>query len=175
MVDEKLILGYNRYMVARACAHEKEILMLKLIDIVKTYGEGENAVNALKGINLSFPEYGVTSILGASGCGKTTLLNIIGGLDKYTSGDLRIDNVSTSNFKSADWDTYRNHNVGFVFQNYYLIPHLSVLENVMLALDLTGISADEQKRRAKDALQKVGLEDQLKKNLNNYRADKHSA
>lgn len=137
--------------------------MLKLIDIVKTYGEGENAVNALKGINLSFPEYGVTSILGASGCGKTTLLNIIGGLDKYTSGDLRIDNVSTSNFKSADWDTYRNHNVGFVFQNYYLIPHLSVLENVMLALDLTGISADEQKRRAKDALQKVGLEDQLKK------------
>ena len=83
--------------------------MLKLIDIVKTYGEGENAVNALKGINLSFPEYGVTSILGASGCGKTTLLNIIGGLDKYTSGDLRIDNVSTSNFKSADWDTYRNH------------------------------------------------------------------
>ena len=137
--------------------------MLKLIDIVKTYGEGENAVNALKGINLTFPEYGVTSILGASGCGKTTLLNIIGGLDKYTSGDLRIDNVSTSNFKSADWDTYRNHNVGFVFQNYYLISHLSVLENVMLALDLTGISADEQKRRAKDALQKVGLGDQLKK------------
>lgn len=137
--------------------------MLKLIDIVKTYGEGENAVNALKGINLTFSEHGVVSVLGTSGCGKTTLLNIIGGLDKYTSGDLSIDNVSTKDFSSSDWDVYRNHNVGFVFQNYYLIPHLSVLENVMLALDLTGVSAEEQKRRAKEALQKVGLGDQLKK------------
>lgn len=137
--------------------------MLKLIDIVKTYGEGENAVNALKGINLTFSEHGVVSVLGTSGCGKTTLLNIIGGLDKYTSGDLSIDNVSTKDFSSSDWDVYRNHNVGFVFQNYYLIPHLSVLENVMLALDLTGVSSEEQKRRAKEALQKVGLGDQLKK------------
>ena len=137
--------------------------MLKLKEITKVYGQGENEVYALKGLDVEFTENGVVSVLGASGCGKTTLLNIIGGLDKYTDGDLIIDNVSTKDYKNADWDKYRNNNVGFVFQNYYLIPHLSVLENVMMAMDLSGVNHEEQKRRALDALEKVGLKDQIKK------------
>ena len=137
--------------------------MLQLKDITKVYGEGETQVHALKGVNLTFPESGIVSILGQSGCGKTTMLNIIGGLDKYTSGELVIDGVSTKDYKNSDWDAYRNHNVGFVFQNYYLIPHLSVLENVMLAMNLSGLSKEEQRKKAVEALKKVGLSDQIKK------------
>ena len=137
--------------------------MLQLKDITKVYGEGETQVHALKGVNLTFPESGIVSILGQSGCGKTTMLNIIGGLDKYTSGELVIDGVSTKDYKNSDWDAYRNHNVGFVFQNYYLIPHLSVLENVMLAMNLSGLSKEEQRKKAVEALRKVGLSDQIKK------------
>ncbi len=137
--------------------------MLQLKDITKVYGEGETQVHALKGVNLTFPESGIVSILGQSGCGKTTMLNIIGGLDKYTSGELVIDGVSTKDYKNSDWDAYRNHNVGFVFQNYYLIPHLSVLENVMLAMNLSGLSKEEQRKKAVEALKKVGLADQIKK------------
>lgn len=137
--------------------------MVELHNITKVYGNDENRVNALRGINIKFPEIGVVSILGTSGCGKTTLLNIIGGLDSYTSGDLIINGVSTKEYKSTDWNSYRNNNVGFVFQNYYLIPHLNVLENVMIAMSLSGLTPEQQKEKAVIALKKVGLEDQLKK------------
>ena len=118
---------------------------LKLVDIVKTYGEGENAVNALKGVNISFRKNEFVSVLGPSGCGKTTMLNIIGGLDRYTSGDLIINGVSTKEYKDRDWDTYRNNSIGFVFQNYNLIPHQSVMSNVELAHTLSGVSKKERK------------------------------
>ena len=131
--------------------------MLQLKSIVKTYGEGQFAVNALKGIDLNFRKSEFVSVLGPSGCGKTTLLNIIGGLDKYTDGDLIINGVSTKEYKSSDWDTYRNSAIGFVFQNYNLIPHQNVLSNVELALTLSGVDKVERKRRAKIALEKVGL------------------
>ncbi|HAJ77606.1 MAG TPA: ABC transporter, partial [Clostridiales bacterium] len=137
--------------------------MLELKNITKTYDMGEAKVEALKGISLNFRQSEFVSILGASGCGKTTLLNIVGGLDKYTSGDLVIDGKSTKQFKDSDWDTYRNHKIGFVFQSYNLIQHLSVLENVEMALSLTGISKKERKEKATDALSKVGLSDQLNK------------
>ncbi|NLL56783.1 MAG: ATP-binding cassette domain-containing protein [Clostridiales bacterium] len=137
--------------------------MLQLKDICKVYGDGENKVIALDNLSVEFADSGLTSILGPSGCGKTTLLNIIGGLDKYTSGELIINGVSTKQYKNADWDTYRNNNIGFVFQTYYLIPHLNILENVMLAMDLSGLSHKEQKRRALEALDKVGVKDQAKK------------
>ena len=137
--------------------------MLELKDIVKIYDMGENKVEALKGINLNFRDSEFVSILGASGCGKTTLLNIVGGLDKYTSGDLVIDGKSTKQFRDSDWDTYRNHKIGFVFQSYNLIQHLNVLENVEIALSLTGISKKERREKAVDALTKVGLLDQINK------------
>ncbi len=137
--------------------------MLKLIDIKKTYGENENTVHALKGITLEFETKGIVSICGQSGCGKTTLLNIIGGLDRYSSGDIIINGTSTKEFDSGDWDSYRNHNVGFVFQNYYLIPQLTVLENVMIAMNISGVKREEQQRKAIEALNKVGLGNQLKK------------
>ncbi len=140
--------------------------MLELKHIVKVYGEGENAVRALKGIDLEFRRAEFVSVLGPSGCGKTTLLNIVGGLDRYTEGDLLIDGVSTKEYGASDWDAYRNHSVGFVFQSYNLIPHLSVLGNVELALRLSGASAEERRRRAAEALEKVGLSDQLKKRPN---------
>ena len=126
--------------------------MLELKHIVKVYGEGENAVRALKGIDLEFRRAEFVSVLGPSGCGKTTLLNIVGGLDRYTEGDLLIDGVSTKEYGASDWDAYRNHSVGFVFQSYNLIPHLSVLGNVELALRLSGASAEERRRRAAEAL-----------------------
>ena len=129
--------------------------MLELKDIRKQYGEGENAVHALGGVNLKFRENEFVSILGPSGCGKTTLLNIVGGLDRYTSGDLVINGKSTKDFKDADWDTYRNHSIGFVFQSYNLIPHQTVLSNVELALTLSGVSKSERRKRAKEALEKV--------------------
>ena len=137
--------------------------MLQLKNIVKNYLAGENSVKALRGISLQFRQHEFVSILGPSGCGKTTMLNIIGGLDRYTSGDLVIDGRSTRDFKDRDWDAYRNHSVGFVFQSYNLIPHQSVLQNVELALTLSGVAKRERRMRAKEALQQVGLGDQLRK------------
>lgn len=140
--------------------------MLKLKDITKQYITGDTCVNALRGVSIEFRESEFVSILGQSGCGKTTLLNIIGGLDKYTSGDLIINGVSTKEYKDSDWDTYRNHSIGFVFQSYNLIPHQSVLSNVELALTLSGVSKAERKRRAIEALERVGLGDQIHKKPN---------
>ena len=140
--------------------------MLKLIDIKKDYTAGDSVVHALKGVSLSFRRNEFVAILGHSGCGKTTLLNIIGGLDQYSSGDLVINGKSTKNFSDGDWDTYRNHSVGFVFQSYNLIPHQSVLSNVELALTLSGVAPAERRRRAAQALEKVGLADQLNKKPN---------
>ena len=140
--------------------------MLKLNNIVKTYESGANSVTALKGVDIHFRPSEFVAILGHSGCGKTTLLNIIGGLDRYTSGDLIIRGKSTKKFKARDWDTYRNHSVGFVFQSYNLIPHQSVLANVELALTLSGVSRAERRRRATKALEDVGLHDQLHKKPN---------
>lgn len=140
--------------------------MLQLKNITKNYLSGDNEVQALKGIDIEFRENEFVSILGQSGCGKTTLLNIIGGLDRYTSGDLIINGKSTNEFKDKDWDTYRNHSVGFVFQSYNLIPHQTVLANVELALTISGVGKAERKKRAIEALQKVGLGDQLNKKPN---------
>ena len=137
--------------------------MLELKQIVKDYPAGNGTVNALKGIDLRFRKNEFVSILGPSGCGKTTMLNIIGGLDQYTSGDLVINGRSTKDFKDRDWDAYRNHSIGFVFQSYNLIPHQTVLQNVELALTLSGVSRRERRARAKQALQDVGLGDQLSK------------
>lgn len=140
--------------------------MLELNDIKKDYVSGSTTVSALKGINLRFRDCEFVSILGQSGCGKTTMLNIIGGLDKYTSGDLKINGVSTKNYKDRDWDFYRNNSIGFVFQSYNLIPHQTVLSNVELALTLSGVSKAERKKRAIEALEKVGLEEQIHKKPN---------
>ena len=140
--------------------------MLELINIKKTYGKDESAVHALKGVSIKFRESEFVSILGQSGCGKTTLLNIVGGLDQYTSGDLVINNISTKDFKDGDWDTYRNHSVGFIFQIYNLISHQTVLANVELALTLSGISKNERRKRAVQALDKVGLRSQMNKRPN---------
>ena len=137
--------------------------MLELKQIVKDYPAGDGQVHALRGIDLQFRESEFVSILGPSGCGKTTMLNILGGLDQYTAGDLIINNRSTKDFKDRDWDAYRNHSVGFVFQSYNLIPHQSVLQNVELALTLSGVSKQERRKRAKKALEDVGLGDQLRK------------
>ena len=140
--------------------------MLELNDIKKDYVSGSTTVSALKGINLRFRDCEFVSILGQSGCGKTTMLNIIGGLDKYTSGDLKINGVSTKNYKDRDWDFYRNNSIGFVFQRYNLIPHQTVLSNVELALTLSGVSKAERKKRAIEALEKVGLGEQIHKKPN---------
>ena len=140
--------------------------MLSLKNIVKTYQAGDTSVTALGGVSIDFRRSEFVSILGPSGCGKTTLLNIIGGLDQYTSGDLVIKGRSTRDFNDADWDSYRNHSVGFVFQSYNLIAHQSVLSNVELALTLSGIGKGERRRRAAEALEKVGLGDQLHKKPN---------
>ena len=137
--------------------------MLVLKGIKKEYTAGDTTVTALKGVDIAFRENEFVSVLGPSGCGKTTLLNIVGGLDHYSDGDLIINGRSTKEYKDQDWDTYRNHSVGFVFQNYNLIPHQTVLSNVELAMTLTGVSKAERRQRAKDALEKVGLGDQLKK------------
>ena len=141
--------------------------MLELKNIIKTYTLGKpgdsnyQCVEALKGVSIQFRDTEFVSILGPSGCGKTTLLNIIGGLDHYTDGDLIINNVSTKDYKDSDWDNYRNHKIGFVFQSYNLIPHQTVLENVELALTLSGVNKEERKTRAKEALEKVGLGDKI--------------
>ena len=140
--------------------------MLQLKNIKKNYYVGDVTVTALNDVSLNFRESEFVSILGASGCGKTTLLNIIGGLDRYTEGDIVINGVSTKDYGDKDWDSYRNHSVGFVFQSYNLIPHQSVLKNVELALTLSGIKREERRERAKTALEKVGLGDQLNKKPN---------
>ena len=137
--------------------------MLRCENIIKDYPTSEEVVHALKGVSLSFRNNEFVSILGQSGCGKTTFLNIIGGLDHYTSGDLIINGKSTRNYKDKDWDTYRNHKIGFVFQSYNLITHQSVLSNVELALTLSGVGKEERKKRAIEALTKVGLKDQIYK------------
>lgn len=140
--------------------------MLQLKEIVKDYGSDETIVHALKGVTLSFRNSEFVAILGPSGCGKTTMLNIIGGLDRYTSGDVLINGKSTTIFKNNDWDAYRNNYVGFIFQNYNLINHQTILENVELAMTLSGITAKERKARATEALAKVGLDGQLHKKPN---------
>ncbi len=140
--------------------------MLVLKNIVKDYVTGDTTVRALDGININFRENEFVAILGPSGCGKTTMLNIIGGLDRYTSGDLQINGKSTKNFNDSDWDTYRNHSIGFVFQSYNLIQHQTVLSNVELALTLSGVSKKERRKRAIEALKKVGLENQIHKKPN---------
>ena len=140
--------------------------ILELKDIKKDYKLADNVVPALKGVSMAFRHNEFISILGPSGCGKTTMLNIIGGLDQYTSGDLIIKGQSTKKFKGGDWDTYRNHSIGFVFQSYNLIPHLSVLGNVELALTLAGISSKERKQRAMAVIERVGLKNECKKRPN---------
>lgn len=140
--------------------------MLKLDNIKKLYKTGDTEVHALKGVSIEFRKNEFVSILGHSGCGKTTLLNIIGGLDRYTEGELYINGRPTADFKDRDWDNYRNHSVGFIFQSYNLIPHQSVLANVELALTLSGVSRAERRRRATEALKRVGLADQLNKKPN---------
>ena len=140
--------------------------MLKLDNITKVYDMGDLKVEALKGVSVEFRKSEFVSILGPSGCGKTTLLNIVGGLDRYTDGDIVINGTSTKEFKDKEWDTYRNHSVGFVFQSYNLIPHQTVLENVELALTLSGVSKEERKQRAAAVLEKVGLGDKLKSKPN---------
>jgi len=140
--------------------------MLKLKNIKKDYISGDTKVEALKGINIEFRKSEFVSILGQSGCGKTTLLNIIGGLDRYTSGDLIINGKSTKKFKDKDWDAYRNYSIGFVFQNYNLIPHQTILSNVELALTLSGVSKEERRKRAIKALEEVGLKEQIHKKPN---------
>ena len=137
--------------------------MLELINVKKNYSSGENTVEALKGINLHFRKSEFVSILGPSGCGKTTMLNIIGGLDRATDGDLKINGISTKEYKDRDWDSYRNHSIGFVFQTYNLIPHQTVLANVELALTLSGVSKAQRRQRAKEALCAVGLDGQFNK------------
>ena len=140
--------------------------MLKLENITKDYKSGDSVVHALKGVSIEFRENEFVSILGQSGCGKTTLLNIIGGLDRYTSGNLIINGKSTKEFKDKDWDAYRNYSVGFVFQSYNLISHQTILSNVELALTLSGVSKKERRTRAIEALKKVGLEEQIHKKPN---------
>ncbi len=140
--------------------------MLELKNIKKDYITSDTKVTALKEINIDFRENEFVSILGPSGCGKTTLLNIIGGLDDYTKGDLIINGRSTKEYKDSNWDTYRNHNIGFVFQSYNLIPHQTVLSNVELALTLSGVNPQERRKRAIKVLEEVGLKDQINKKPN---------
>ena len=140
--------------------------MLQLKNITKDYISGDSTVHALKGISINFRKNEFVSILGQSGCGKTTLLNIIGGLDRYTSGDLIINGKSTKEFKDRDWDAYRNYSIGFVFQSYNLIPHQTILSNVELALTISGVSKKERKEIAIKALEDVGLKEQIHKKPN---------
>ena len=140
--------------------------MLKLVNIIKDYRMADSVVHAVKGVSLNFRKSEFVSILGPSGCGKTTLLNIIGGLDQYTDGDLIINDKPTKEFKSRDWDAYRNRSIGFIFQSYNLIPHLNVLQNVELALTISGVSRKKKRKLAVDALERVGLGGQLRKKPN---------
>ncbi len=163
-MENKRTIGYVKIIQKRKKGRNTSMLQLK--DIVKQYGDKDNVIKALKGINITFRKNEFVAILGHSGCGKTTMLNIIGGLDHATSGELIINNVSTKKFRDRDWDAYRNHSIGFIFQSYNLIPHQTVLSNVELALTISGVSKAERKKRAKEALTKVGLGDQLHKKPN---------
>ncbi len=156
---------YNVYPVAipRQFTEYHHETMLKLCNIVKDYKMADYTVHALKGISLNFRKSEFVAVLGPSGCGKTTMLNIIGGLDRYTDGDLMIEGKSTKEYTSRDWDKYRNRTIGFIFQSYNLIPHLNVLQNVELALTISGVSASKKRELAVDALTRVGLEGELKK------------
>ena len=145
---------------------KKVLYLLTLQNITKQYQSGDISVPALRGISLRFRKSEFVSVLGPSGCGKTTLLNIIGGLDRYTTGRMTIRGRDTVGYKDADWDTYRNNSVGFVFQSYNLIPHQTVLANVELALTLSGVSRKERRARAAEVLTRVGLGDQLHKKPN---------
>ncbi|MEG1663372.1 MAG: ABC transporter ATP-binding protein, partial [Clostridia bacterium] len=140
--------------------------MLKLVDITKEYKVDEESILALHGVDIEFRKCEFVSILGPSGCGKTTLLNIIGGLDRYTSGDIQVEGISTKQYDDVDWDTYRNRKIGFVFQSYNLIPHLTIIKNVSMSLTLAGVNKDEAKSRALEALRKVGLDSQARKKPN---------
>ena len=140
--------------------------MLQIQNIFKEYKTGSLVQKALGGVSLNLRDNEFVAILGPSGSGKTTLLNIIGGLDRYDSGDLVINGISTKKYKDRDWDSYRNHTIGFVFQSYNLIPHQTILSNVELALTISGISKGERRTRAAKALEKVGLGDQLHKKPN---------
>lgn len=160
------ILSKRILLIGFSMNESEEGKMLELKGIKKDYQTGISDVWALKGIDLRFRDCEFVSILGQSGCGKTTLLNIIGGLDQYTEGDLKINNKSTKDFKDRDWDTYRNNSIGFVFQSYNLIPHQTVLSNVELALTLSGVSKSERRKRAKDALEQVGLGEHIHKKPN---------
>lgn len=142
------------------------IILLKLTNIEKIYHTGDEDIRALKNINLSFEHAQFVSVLGPSGCGKTTLLNVIGGLSRYNSGDLKISTLSTKDYKEEDWDSYRNHQIGFVFQSYNLISHLSVLGNVELALSLSSQSVSKCRQKARDMLKRVGLSDKINKRPN---------
>ncbi len=156
---------YRDYMF-RQIKYELRGSMLKLLNITKEYKVEEESVLALNNVSIEFRKNEFVSILGPSGCGKTTLLNIVGGLDRYTSGDIQIDNVSTKEYDDVDWDTYRNRRIGFVFQSYNLIPHMNILKNVAMSLTLAGVESEERKTRALEALRKVGLEAQAKKKPN---------
>lgn len=145
---------------------ESEVFMLVLHNIVKDYVMNENTVHVLKGVDVCFRKCEFVAVLGPSGCGKTTLLNIIGGLDRYTSGDILVDGISTENYGDRDWDVYRNHRIGFVFQSYNLIPHLSVQRNVEMSMTLAGVPSAERKARAIAALERVGLASEAKKKPN---------
>ena len=140
--------------------------MLQLKHLRKTYHVGDTVTHALDDVSISFRDKEFVAILGPSGSGKTTLLNIIGGLDRYDSGDMIINGMSTKNFKDTDWDAYRNNTVGFIFQNYNLIPHLSIMDNVELGMDLSGVPAKQRREKAEQALIKVGLKEQMHKNPN---------
>ena len=140
--------------------------MLKLLDITKEYIVEKESTLALRGVSIEFRKNEFVSILGPSGCGKTTLLNIIGGLDRYTAGDIQIDGISTKQYDDVDWDTYRNRKIGFVFQSYNLIPHMNILKNVAMSLTLAGVDREERRERALEALRKVGLENQARKRPN---------
>ncbi len=158
--------SFNGIIIGRKKSTKGVIFMLRLEKIIKDYKVADTYVHALKGIDLAFRKNEFVSILGPSGCGKTTLLNIIGGLDKYTSGDLYINGVSTKHFKDKEWDIYRNHRIGFIFQSYNLIPHQTILGNVELALTIAGLSKEERIERAKKAIDRVGLEGQYHKRPN---------
>ena len=140
--------------------------MLQLKDIRKSYHVGDTVTHALDDVSISFRDQEFVAILGPSGSGKTTMLNIIGGLDRYDSGDLIINGKSTKNFKETDWDAYRNNTIGFIFQNYNLISHLSIIDNVELGMNLSGVPAKKQREKAIQALTEVGLKDHINKNPN---------